>query len=117
VLAPIFSAWICGTSWHAWFEAFAHGQQPRLSGTAFSQTSLALDAAEHGLGVALVPRPLVERALNNGTLVVALNDSYRLDTGADFYMLTGSTPAGDSATARVIAWLEAEARTATPEMH
>lgn len=105
------------TSWHAWFEAFANGQQPRLSGTAFSQTSLALDAAEQGLGVALVPRPLVETALNNGTLVLALDESYRLDSGAGFYVLTGSPPAADSATARVIAWLEAEARSATPDLH
>lgn len=105
------------TSWQRWFEVFANGEQPRMSGPSFTQTSLALDAAEQGMGVALVPRPLAESALSNGTLVLAVGEAYQLDTGAGFHVLTGSPVAEGSALAKVIEWLSAEAQAITAGTH
>jgi len=95
-------------NWKRWFETYGH---PGMSfaGPSFSQTSLALDAAEQGMGIALVPELFVESALNNGRLVRVLGGQYPLDTRHGFYMVTARPVAADSALGTVVQWLMAEA--------
>ncbi|UTW13089.1 LysR substrate-binding domain-containing protein [Marinobacterium rhizophilum] len=96
-------------NWKRWFEIYAN-PEAALSGPVFSQTSHAIEAAEQGMGVALVPSPFVEAALERGVLVKALDDQYRLDSEAGFYILTADAVAPQSHCARVIDWLLAAAR-------
>ncbi|MOA55706.1 DNA-binding transcriptional activator GcvA [compost metagenome] len=76
-----------------------------------------MDAAEQGLGVALVPRPLVESALSNGTLVLAVGEPCQLDSGTGFHVLTGAPAAQCSALEKVIDWLSSEAQVTAADTH
>lgn len=90
-------------NWSRWFAA------SRLPNTStvqmFSQTSLAIEAAERGLGVALAPNVLVAGALASGALVRALDPEQVLDTDAGFYLLTASAPDERSDLGKVVGWL------------
>ncbi len=95
-------------NWKRWFEAYG-SLGTRISGPVFSQTSLALEAAEQGMGIALVAEPLVEKSLKNGALVRALGSQYLLDTEAGFYVLAADPFSSDSVIGKVVEWLLAEA--------
>lgn len=110
VPADLASAPLVSDSHNNWKRWFDHYGQPgtRFTGPAFSQTILAIEAAEQGMGIALVPALLVANALQAGTLVLALA-GHELPTGAGFYILTGEAAAVGSAAALVTQWLEQEA--------
>ncbi len=57
-------------AWRAWFDAQGVSAPNALSGARFEQFSMTAAAAMHGLGVALVPRLLIEPELARGELVV-----------------------------------------------
>jgi DNA-binding transcriptional LysR family regulator len=57
--------------WRQWFEAQGVLAPQALSGARFELFSMTAAAAVHGLGVALVPRLLIEDELQRGDLVVA----------------------------------------------
>lgn len=100
-------------NWKRWFDAYRiTGARP--TGLTFSQTSLALEAAEQGMGIALVPKVLVEAALKTGALVQATGRQYQLDTDVGFYVLTAEPYAGESVTGRVVGWLLEEAKISQP---
>ena len=90
-------------NWSRWFAAC--NVQTRSTYQAVSQTSLAIEAAERGLGVALVPEILVADALAAGGLVRALDPRFFLTTEAGFYLLTASEPSADSELGKVVNWL------------
>jgi LysR family glycine cleavage system transcriptional activator len=98
------------SSWGQWFESFGQARTVASGGPAFSQTSLAIDAAEQGLGVALAPRLLVEDALCRGSLMLAAPAEYQLDVGAGFYLLMANSAPSQSPIAKVRDWLVAEAQ-------
>lgn len=58
-------------AWRAWFEAHAVQCDAALAGPRFEQFSMTAAAAACGLGLALVPRLLVQAELQRGELVVA----------------------------------------------
>jgi len=94
-------------NWKRWFDH--HGlPSTRIIGPVFSQTILAIEAAEQGMGIALVPRLLVDNALKAGTLVVAL-DKHELASAAGFHLLSAQRPEPGSAAALVAQWLALEA--------
>ncbi|QXH33125.1 LysR substrate-binding domain-containing protein [Pseudomonas muyukensis] len=94
-------------NWQRWFDH--HGLPgTRVSGPVFSQTILAIEAAERGMGIALVPRPLVEHALQAGTLVLAL-DGHELPGKASFHLLAERAPAPGSPVEQVVLWLRQQA--------
>ncbi|MFZ6048490.1 LysR substrate-binding domain-containing protein [Pseudomonas sp. CR3202] len=95
-------------NWKRWFEAYG-SPGTRFSGPVFSQTSLALEAAEQGMGIALIAEPLVEKSLKTGALVQALGNQYQLDTDAGFYVLTADPFTSESVIGKVVEWLLAEA--------
>lgn len=90
-------------NWHRWFAA--SNLQPMSTFQQLSQTSLAIEAAEQGLGVALVPEILVAATLKSGGLVRALSPDHYLETNAGFYLLTGSEPDPTSDLGKVVNWL------------
>lgn len=94
-------------NWKHWFDHYGL-PGTRFSGPAFSQTILAIEAAEQGMGIALVPRLLVDNALKAGSLVLAL-EGHELQSSAGFHLLTGHVPAPDSPIAQLLNWLQKEA--------
>ncbi|PPC76983.1 LysR family transcriptional regulator [Pokkaliibacter plantistimulans] len=99
-------------NWQRWFAAYGD-PGTRINGPAFSLTNLALEAAEQGLGVALVPQLFADAAVRNGSLVRVLGDQYQLDTEAGFYILTGEPIREGSAASQFVDWLQGEARLAS----
>ncbi|MGR3572241.1 LysR substrate-binding domain-containing protein [Brevirhabdus sp.] len=81
-------------------------------GLHFSQTTLSLDAALAGQGVALASRFLVQRDLHGGRLVRAVQAA--LEGGQDFYALLPRQGASEAAF-RVMEWLLGMAREEIPE--
>lgn len=57
--------------WQAWFDATGAESRERKDGLSVDTIQLAFEAASMGLGVALGRRPLVDRDLENGTLIEA----------------------------------------------
>ncbi|MCY1372923.1 hypothetical protein D9M69_601620 [compost metagenome] len=91
-------------NWKRWFDV--HGLPgARFSGPSFSQTSLALDAAEQGMGIALIAEPLVNRSLKTGALVRAFGDQYPLDIEEGFYVVTADPITPGSVIGTVVTWL------------
>ncbi|SCY64786.1 LysR substrate-binding domain-containing protein [Microvirga guangxiensis] len=76
------------SGWRAWFAAQGMDYRPRPQDRRFEDYNLVLDAAAHGLGVALARPPLAGEALRSGRVVAvdrrtALNPvSYWLDRPA-----------------------------------
>jgi LysR family glycine cleavage system transcriptional activator len=74
-----------GSAWRAWFAAHGLDYRPKATDRRFEDYNLVLDAAAHGLGVALARPPLVQTHLASGRVVAvdprtALNPvSYWLD--------------------------------------
>lgn len=95
-------------NWQRWFEVYG-SPGTRFTSQVFSQTSLVLDAAEQGIGIALIAEPLVEKSLKTGSLVQALGSRYLLDTDAGFYVLTADSFTSDTAIGKVVEWLLAQA--------
>ncbi len=95
-------------NWKRWFEVYGDAGT-RFTGPVFSQTSLALDAAEQGMGIALIPEPLVASSLKNGLLVKAIGNQFRLDTEYGFYVVTADPVTPGSIIDLVVAWLVEEA--------
>jgi LysR family glycine cleavage system transcriptional activator len=58
-------------AWRLWFEASGVPCEAALAGARFEQFSMTAAAAACGMGVALVPRLLIEGELARGELVVA----------------------------------------------
>ncbi|WP_331831785.1 LysR substrate-binding domain-containing protein [Pseudomonas sp. LH21] len=98
-------------NWKRWFDHYAL-PGTRFSGPVFSQTILAIEAAEQGMGIALVPRLLVENALKAGTLILALK-GHELHSDAGFHLLAGHAPQAGSAAEQVVRWLQAQANDET----
>lgn len=57
-------------AWRTWFDAQGVSAPNALGGARFEQFSMTTAAAIHGLGVALVPRLLIEQELARGELAV-----------------------------------------------
>lgn len=64
-------------AWRQWFEAMGVAAPLALSGPRYELFSMTAAAAAHGLGLALVPRLLIEDELARGELVVACNQPLR----------------------------------------
>ncbi len=63
--------------WSQWFDAMGVSTPHALSGPRYELFSMTATAAIHGLGVALVPRLLIEAELARGDLVVACEQPLR----------------------------------------
>ncbi|WP_254702200.1 MULTISPECIES: LysR substrate-binding domain-containing protein [unclassified Roseivivax] len=88
--------------WPKFFDAAFGGEVELSRGLRFNQTTLTIDAALAGQGIALASRFLVQRDLEAGHLVQPLDNT--LEGGLDFYLLTPRQGASD-ASLHVRDWL------------
>ena len=72
--------------WRQWFDAQGVAAPQALSGPRYELFSMTAAAATHGLGVALVPRLLIEAELARGDLVVACNKPLKGERS--YYLVT-----------------------------
>lgn len=93
--------------WPKFIEASLGREAARPRGLRFNQTTLSLDAALAGQGIALASRFLVERDLAAGHLVQPIDSV--LEGGMDFYLL-GPRQAASDASSHVQDWLLRVAR-------
>ena len=70
-------------AWHEWFLELGLHSVSSYHGPRFDTFYMALSAAQAGCGVALVPRYLVAKELNEGSLVIPWNHAMR-STGAHY---------------------------------
>lgn len=73
-------------AWRLWFEAMGVAAPHWQCGPRYELFSMSATAAAHGLGVALVPRMLVEDDLSRGDLVVACERSLQGSRG--YYLVS-----------------------------
>lgn len=72
--------------WRQWFDAMGVSAPLALSGPRYELFSMTAAAATHGLGLALVPRLLIEAELARGELVVACQQPLRSERA--YYLVT-----------------------------
>jgi DNA-binding transcriptional LysR family regulator len=89
--------------WSQWFEAMGAAAPHALSGPRYELFSMTATAAMHGLGVALVPRLLVENELIRGDLVVACDQPLRGERA--YYLVTPLTDDASAALGLFRQWL------------
>lgn len=87
--------------------AFPNGAPPVQKNTRFNQTSLAIEAAIAGQGLALTSRFLVAEDLASGKLVQVLGAEMR--TGSDFYLVAPRKPKNPAPVDAVRSWLTGQA--------
>ncbi|MBR9649854.1 LysR family transcriptional regulator [Thalassobius aquimarinus] len=98
-------------AWAQWFESYGVDASG-VSGTLFDQFSTILQAAVHGLGVALLPDYLVQQDLEDGRLVVAYGGPTR-PLGA-YYLVWPVTKSNDNALKTFRDWLATQAEDEDP---
>lgn len=72
--------------WRRWFDAMGVAAPQALAGPRFELFSMTAAAAAHGLGLALLPRLLIEAELARGELVVACDRPLRGERA--YYLVT-----------------------------
>ena len=91
-------------AWRQWFEAMDVEAPAALSGPRYELYSMTAAAAAQGLGVALVPRLLIEPELARGELVVACPRP--LKSGRSYWLVLPERGEPRPALARFAAWLQ-----------
>lgn len=94
--------------WSQWFEAMGVSTSCALSGPRYELFSMTATAAIHGLGVALVPRLLVEAELARGDLVVACDQPLRGERA--YYLVAPLRDEEPAALVLFTQWLSAAAQ-------
>lgn len=99
-------------AWRQWFEAVGAQAQHPLSGPRYELFSMLATAAAHGLGIALIPRMLVEDELLRGDLVVACDQPLR--AGRGYYLVLPVRRDAPPALGRFQQWLVEQASRSAP---
>lgn len=97
-------------AWRQWFEAMDVAAPRALQGPRYELFSMLAMAAAHGLGVALIPRLLIEPELARGELQVACPRPLRGQRG--YYLVTPEAGHEPPLLALFREWLTREARAA-----
>ena len=93
-------------AWRQWFAAQGLQVEGDMAGSRFELFSMAVEAAVHGLGIALVPRLLVEDELKRGLLTeVGQSQS----SGLGYYLVYPEGKSDNAALAAFGRWLQAQA--------
>ncbi len=90
-------------AWRQWFEAQGIVAQHALSGPRFELFSMTAAAAVHGMGVALVPRLLIDAELARGELAVACERA--LPSLRAYYLVRPEGDDNPPATQVLLDWL------------
>ena len=64
-------------AWRQWFESLALQVEHDLNGPRYELFSMLSQAAVHGMGVALIPRFLIEDELSDGRLIIPMSHQWR----------------------------------------
>lgn len=96
--------------WRQWFDAMGVAAPMALAGPRHELFSMTAAAAANGMGVALVPRLLIEAELARGDLVVACNRPLRGERA--YYLVTPDRGDEKPAVTALTAWLSQAAATA-----
>lgn len=91
-------------AWRQWFEAMGVEAPTALSGPRYELYSMTAAAAAQGLGLALVPRLLIEPELARGELVVAC--ARALKSGRSYWLVLPDRGEPRPALTRFSAWLQ-----------
>lgn len=95
-------------AWRDWFASAGIQLEGDMAGPRFELYSMQVEAAIHGMGVALIPRLLVEDELARGVLVLATRHEYLSDRA--YYLIYPERKSENAALTAFRAWLEAQAR-------
>ncbi|WP_312919544.1 LysR family transcriptional regulator [Stutzerimonas nitrititolerans] len=74
-------------AWRQWFDALGMKVARDMTGPRLELFSMLAQAAEHGMGVALIPPFLIQRELAEGRLVLTHPQAYRSETRAYYLMI------------------------------
>jgi len=95
-------------AWRQWFDAMEVEAPAALAGPRYELYSMTAAAAAHGLGVALVPRLLIEPEVARGELAVAC--ARPLKSGRSYWLMLPERGVPRPALAAFAAWLQEQAR-------
>lgn len=95
-------------AWRDWFASRAMQVEGDMAGPRFELFSMLAEAAIHGLGIALIPRFLIEDELQRGILVQVARHEYLSDRS--YYLIYPERKSENAALSAFRTWLEAEAR-------
>ncbi len=90
-------------AWRQWFQSASIAAPRALAGPCYELFSMTVAAAVHGIGVALVPRLLIEHELASGQLVPACD--HVLAPERAYYLVTPEHGTGKPALTDFLAWL------------
>ncbi len=94
-------------AWRQWFQRAAVSAPMALAGPRYELFSLTVAAAVHGMGVALVPRLLVEPELAGGQLVQACAHALLADRA--YYLVSPEQQDDKPVLRHFLAWLQRQA--------
>jgi LysR family glycine cleavage system transcriptional activator len=104
---PLLQASTRPYAWRHWFESLGIDAEHDMAGPRLELFSMLSEAAAQGLGVALVPRMLVENELARGRLVQVLEHAFQSDRR--YYLLHPEHKPMSPALVAFAAWLDEEA--------
>ncbi|MTV37033.1 LysR family transcriptional regulator [Duganella radicis] len=94
--------------WRDWFATRGMEVEGDMSGPRFELFSMLAEAAAHGMGIALLPRFLIDDELERGVLVLASKHEYM--SGRSYYLTYPEQKSENQALTAFRSWLEAQAR-------
>ena len=97
-------------AWQEWFEAAGVAVPVALTGPRYELFSMTAAAAAHGMGIALVPRLLVDAELASGELVLA--STRRLHSDRSYHLVLPERAEPKPALGHFCDWLQTLARSA-----
>ena len=89
--------------WRDWFEAAGVTRNDVTAGIDFSDSDLAMNAAERGLGMSLSSVALTQESISAGLLIEP--SPITLDTNLNWYVVSNQTELGNPTTQQVWNWL------------
>lgn len=92
------------TAWRQWFDMLQTPAPQAQSGPRYEQFSMTAAAAVHGMGLALVPRLLIEAELTRSELVVACDQPLKGERA--YYLVTPEQPDERPALGLFLDWLQ-----------
>lgn len=94
-------------AWREWFASRGMEIEGDMTGPRFELFSMLVEAAKHGMGIALMPRLLVEDELKRGELVQV--SSHELPSSRSYYLMYPEEKAENPALVLFRDWIEAQA--------
>lgn len=95
-------------AWRDWFASRGMQVEGDMSGPKLELFSMLAEAAIHGIGIALIPRLLIEDELERGVLIQVAKHEY--SSGRSYHLIYPERKAGDSALVVFGAWIADQAK-------